>query len=284
MRKLPVPLLNPADVFETCVSGVDSDELANRLNSESEYLVTQAVNYQINANLKSLYLFPRATWGNDGQLIVGDVTKGDLTQLYSKQMVKSKKPARHYYDKLINHAPLGICPFCGFGHVSTLDHFLSKAYYPSLSVLPANLVPACRDCNGGKGAGVFTDENQIPHPYFEDPIIETDIWLYARINETSPPTATFEVSSPIGWSDGLKRRVNNYFNDLNLASRFSIQAASELASLSDYLSLLDLEGQIGRHLLLISQSERLHRKNSWKAALYEALSNSIWYQGGGYKA
>ena len=44
-----------------------------------------------------------------------------------------------------------LCPFCGRDQVGTLDHYLPKSRYPELSVLGANLVPACETCNRLKG-------------------------------------------------------------------------------------------------------------------------------------
>jgi len=133
-------------------------------------------------------------------------------------------------------APLGKCPYCGFGHVSTLDHYLSKARYPGFAVLPTNLVPCCGDCNHGKGAGVSTANNQIPHPYYEAPAIETDTWLFASIEETTPARAQYSVLIPPGWPAALALRVQNYFRDLELAARFAVEAASEIVSLSDLLA------------------------------------------------
>ena len=196
---------------------------------------------------------------------------------------KRDQPARSYYDQIKSLAPLGKCPFCGFGQVSTLDHFLAKSRYPSFSVLPINLIPACTDCNKGKGAGVLDAQDQIPHPYFEGSRIETDPWLYANVHETSPATAAFSANPPDHWPADLAQRVVNYVREFNLTTRFAIEAASELASLSDTLSIFETSQRIGEFLSLIAQSERLHRKNTWKAALYEALSDSAWYCELGYR-
>ncbi len=150
-------------------------------------------------------------------------------------------------------------------------------------MLPINLIPACTDCNKGKGADVLDAQNQIPHPYFEGLSIETDTWLYAQVQETTPATAMFLVSPPNNWSAELVGRVTAYVHNLKLTTRFSIEAASELASLSDFLSQLVTSQRIGEHLGMIAQTERANRRNSWKAALYEALSGSAWYREGGYR-
>ncbi|MCK6405050.1 MAG: hypothetical protein L6Q60_03425 [Rhodocyclaceae bacterium] len=258
-------------------------DLATRFNAATGEVLALANLYDGRANTSELHLFPSSPWGNGAALVLGELTKDELTALYTNHMAKRDQPGRPYYDQIMLLAPLGKCPFCGFGQVSTLDHFLSKARYPSFSVLPINLIPACTDCNKGKGAGVLDGQNQIPHPYFEGSRIETDVWLYASVHETSPATAAFSAIPPDNWPADLARRVVNYVRDLNLTTRFAIEAASELASLSDILSRFETSQLIGEYLSLIAQTERLHRKNSWKAALYEALSGSAWYREGGYR-
>ena len=283
MRRLSKPDIDPGEVYESCVSGVAVADLAARFNAATAEVLALADMYDDRAKTNELHLFPSSPWGNGAALILGGLTKDQLTALYTNHMAKRDQPGRSYYDQIMSLAPLGKCPFCGFGQVSTLDHFLSKARYPSFSVLPINLIPACTDCNKGKGSEVLGGGNQIPHPYFEDSRIETDTWLYANVQETSPATAAFSATPPDNWSADLARRVVNYVRDLNLTSRFAVEAASELASLSDILSRFETSQRIGEYLSLIAQAERLHRKNSWKAALYEALSGSAWYREGGYR-
>jgi 5-methylcytosine-specific restriction endonuclease McrA len=130
------------------------------------------------------------------QQVLGGMTKSEFTDLYRVQMVGEGKPGRKYYDQLMMLAPLQKCPYCGFGQASTLDHFLSKARYPAFSVLSTNLVPACTDCNKGKGASAVTQEIQTLHPYFEQDVIETEPWLYAEVIECAPPAARYFVQPP----------------------------------------------------------------------------------------
>jgi hypothetical protein len=270
-------------VYTSCVSGVPATDLATRFNAATADILDLAHSYEIRAAANELYLFPSSPWGGGTELTLGELTKDELTSLYTDHMVKRNQPARSYYDRIKSLAPLGKCPYCGFGQVSTLDHFLSKARYPSFSVLPVNLIPTCADCNKEKVAGVLDAENQMPHPYFEVLSIETDTWLYAIVKETTPATAMFLVRPPNHWSVELARRVITYVRDLKLTSRFAIEADSELSALSDFLGQLETSQRIGNYLELMTQTERSHRRNSWKAALYEALSESAWYCEGGYR-
>jgi len=186
---------------------------------------------------------------------------------------------RSHYDKL-RLTELGICPFCGFGHVSTLDHFAAKSRYPAFSVLPINLVPSCSDCNKGKGSGLITSETEIPHPYFEDSRIETDGWLICNVVETSPVTVVYQTRFPADWDNSLSRRVQNYFTDLKLASRYGVQAASYLAGIKEFLSALtttDLEWYINK------KAHSYEYPNEWEAALYAGLARSQWFIETGYR-
>jgi hypothetical protein len=145
------------------------------------------------------------------------------------------------------------------------------------------LVPSCSDCNKGKGSGVLDANNQVPHPYYEGPTIEEDAWLYASVEQTSPASVTYFIEIPNGWPDALAARVKNHFRDFKLAARFAVEAASEMISLSDYLAQLGTADFIETHLRQVASVERAMRKNTWKAALYEALSDSAWYREGGWR-
>lgn len=271
-------------MYDACAGAVASVGLAGRLTGARAAVLVLSGQYQGRATIGELHLFDASPRGEGHQIVVGDLTKDDLTALYGDYMAKRGKPARAYYDQLMIQAPLGKCPYCGFGQVSTLDHFLSKAHYPVFSVLPFNLVPACADCNKGKGAGIIDTQNQVPHPYFAPPAVETDTWLYASVVQTSPVTASYSVVPPVHWPVALATKVQNFARDLRLQARFAVEAAAELASLSDILGQIGASPQIQAYLRMMAQVERQHRANTWKAALYEALAESAWYQGGGFRA
>jgi hypothetical protein len=282
MRRLPKPNLDVGAVYASCVQGVTDATAVTRFQAAAHDMEHLAGLYDSRAAANELHLFAASEWGQPGQLVVGALTKSDLTSLYTDYMVTRNAPARPFYDRLLI-APLGKCPYCGFGHVSTVDHYLSKARYPGFAVLPTNLVPCCGDCNHGKGAGVSTANNQIPHPYYEAPAIETDTWLFASIEETTPARAQYSVLIPPGWPAALALRVQNYFRDLELAARFAVEAASEIVSLSDLLVPLTNAELIRQKLQQDADIERARRTNTWKAALYEALASSAWYCEGGWR-
>lgn len=283
MRRIDKPMFDVALVYAACISGVKRPELATRLTAATDEMLALAQDYETLASAHQLYQFDACDWGGDAQLIFGDLSKKELTELYSKYMVGEGGAGRAFYDRLMMLAPLGKCPFCGVGHASTLDHFLSKARYPSFSVLVSNLVPACSDCNKGKGSSVLTAENQVLHPYYENVCVEHDEWLFSEVIESTPATVKFFVMPPDTWPPDLCLRVKNHFADLSLASRYAVEAASELASISDLFMILGSCELRRKHLSSIAIVEREKRTNSWKAALYEALSTNNWFQELGYQ-
>ncbi|MFT3734100.1 MAG: hypothetical protein QM776_03605 [Rhodocyclaceae bacterium] len=283
MKRLQISL-DPIEVYDVCVSGVRDELLACRLQGARVEMLEAFRSYNALASMNQLFTLPRSAWGHGEQLVIATMTKEELVDLYSTYMAGRGTPGRSYYDRLMTQTPHTKCPYCGFGQVSTLDHFLSKALYPAFSVLCTNLVPACVDCNGGRGAMEAREECQILHPYFEEPRIEQDVWLFAEIIESTPVSVRFYVAPPAAWAEDLALRTHNHFREFGLARRFSIEAASELAELADLLTLLGTPEERNQQLTQKALVERgSSRRNSWKAALYESLAASVWYQIEGYR-
>jgi hypothetical protein len=282
MKRLEILAANPAEAFDACTNGIDDPALVERFSAARAEMLIRFQEYLQRGAIHQLYLSTASAWGNENQIVIGGMSKKELVSLYSDQMVGDGKPGRRYYDRIMMQAPLGKCPFCGFGHVSTLDHFLSKSRYPTFSVLLANLVPSCGDCNKGKGAPVVRENEQLLHPYFEDERIQRDTWIFAEVIESTPPTVRYFVEAPNTWPADLVQRANNSFNDFGLARRFAVEAASELSGLRDMLADMQTHEMREDHLQRTARVERRERTNSWKAALYEALSQSDWYLEHGY--
>lgn len=281
MKRLKKPNLDPTVVYQACMDGVSDPGLLARFDVSKTAFDALALQYDTYAAANQLYKFVPSDHAKPQQLVFAGLAKCELMDLYSMHMV-GDSAGRAYYDELITLPPNGKCPYCWFGQVSTLDHFLAKSRYPAFAVLPANLVPSCTDCNKGKGSSVLVEAEQIPHPYFAEAAIETDAWLFAEIVATSPATAGFSVRVPNTWPPDLGLRVRNYFEDLELAKRFAIEAASEIVSVGDMFKELPSPEMRKAIVAAAAKTERQHRTNSWRAALYEALAASAWFVGGGY--
>jgi hypothetical protein len=283
MKQLHKPDLSAMDVFDCCVAGIKERVVAEKFSAARATVDDHFREYNARAIAHALDTFMACDWGKKEQIIVGALSKGELVDLYVSQMVSKDGVGRKYYDQLLMLAPLGICPFCGFGHASTLDHFMSKSRFPVFSVLALNLIPACKDCNTGRVASSSGSNGQMMHPYFEDESVYSDAWLFAEVLPTTPATLRYYADPPATWSTDLRNRALRFFGELNLAVRFSVQAAAELVEISELMAYLNSFDDRKAHLERMARLERTHRTNSWKAPMYEALAESDWYLASGHR-
>ena len=260
--------------------------MSTRCATIAEQVANQETRYSQLAVAGQLFAWPSHPIGDDAAASIGSVTRGEFKSLYTNQLARGGSKARNFYDQIKGAAPNNICPYCGFGVIETLDHFLPKAYYSSLSVLPLNLIPACRDCNTGKNASIVTPASMHSHPYFEEDCVLQDEWLFASIVPAAVPFAEFSAHAPPSWPSATARRVQNHFFEFDLARRFSIQAAERLKSwahMIDNLTANGTESDVSTFLLMAAGSElKACGVNSWQAALAKAASNDVWFHTTGH--
>ena len=276
MRVIPKPHIAPIRAYIYCYSSFDSIVKQNQFKSISRFLNIKFIQYDIDAISTNLYTYPTHT------NVHGSISKSDMKILYNQNMVKNKR-GKKVYDKLMSLAPLSRCPFCGIGSVSTLDHYLPKAEFPTFSVLPYNLVASCKDCNTGKLASYArTQGAQTLHPYYDN--YTSEQWLFARVIHSSPASIEFYVNAPTYWNQVDKDRVQSHFDNYKLSKRFSIEASNELSDLREEFILHNSTPIIIQQELQKKTRTYISRyKNSWETAMFQALSQSQWYWYGGYR-
>lgn len=274
MRVISKPTINPATVYSKCLNSIQDETRRKMFRRAKHYITNKSEDYDTKGSSCALYTIPV----HDN--VQGIVTE-DMKKLYEQQMVVNKK-GRKIYDGLMLLAPLSRCPFCGIGIVTTLDHYLPKAKFPTFSVLPYNLVPSCKDCNTGKLTSYATiKEKQTLHPYYDSFMDEQ--WLFAKVKQTSPVSIKFFVDAPNEWSPVDKSRVEAHFIEYNLGKRFSVEASNALANLKEEFTLFSLEQEaIKEELNKKSTIFQRRYLNSWESALYQTLAESNWYCSGGY--
>ncbi|KAE9651046.1 hypothetical protein EJD88_20360 [Pseudomonas sp. PB105] len=287
MRILPLPNLDNSEIFLECVKGVSNAALRQRYMDAEDLIKIWAIKYSTNAQTAKLFKFAPHT-GKRNEIAVQTLTKLECYKLYEQYFRGSTKSARRHYDSLLLSIPTQLCPYCGFGHIYTIDHYLPKAKYPQFSVTIPNLIPACRDCNEGcKNALYSVTEGEQPlHPYYDGGQFIKEQWLFAKVVETSPATVQFYVSCPHHWSDSAKTRTRHHFKSFSLKSRFAVEAGKELSGLSPSLARYhanDTPKKIRDRLHETLDVEIENHMNSWKTALYDALIKSNWYCNGGFK-
>ena len=280
MRKIPKPNLVADEVFLTCTSAIADVELKSKLEQLSASIENNAFEYENKAKIADLYTIPPIL--KTDKFVTQNVTKEELEDLYTKQMVPQSKPARKIYDELRSSAPYNKCPFCGFGQVNTLDHYLPKAKYPLYSVFPENLIPSCSVCNHGKStSSAQSKEEQCLHTYFEELFFFQDQWIFAKLEEEK---VEYYVDPPNCWDKISVKRATKHFEEFGLAERYSIEAGEELANIKDIVPRLfeDNFQAIKEYLIECANSSYSRHPNSWKTSLYQALAQSDWYCKGGY--
>ncbi|GGN39068.1 MULTISPECIES: HNH endonuclease [Marinomonas] len=270
------------DVLGLCIEGITGlDDLKNMVKSERQKFLPYMQQYQTAASSSQLFAIPALdTTRVKDPSVIGPLTKSELEKLYTQYFAAKGKPARDVYDAILNSAKES-CPFCsGIGTPRNVDHFLPKSHFPQFSILPHNLVPACRDCNmGNKGHGfAILEKDQIIHPYLDAEHFFNEQWVHATYtsgdDESDPGVFEYHVAAPENWSDIDRSRVEKYFVDFDLSKRFRTQAAKHLKVVL---------GQINRNLrkgvpveeiiedILEPALEECESVNHWQHGMYEAL-------------
>jgi len=199
-------------------------------------------------------------------------------------MVKKEAPGRHIYEGIKESAPHNICPLCSLRTVSTLDHYLPKANFPLLVVMPNNLIPSCGDCNKIKLDTFPSDaECQTLHPYYDD--VSDAQWLFAEVIQTSPVSIRFFANPPAAWNAVKRARVSWHFKKLELGPLYTSQAAVAIGNMRYKLnkSLRGDPALIRDHLMEEFESCREYNINSWHTAMYRALADSDFFCCGGFR-
>lgn len=278
MISLARPKKTYEEVLVLCEQGITGNAvLKQNLQDSRNQLLSAASDYETlaeEANLCSI-----APIESDTANIVGDLSKNDLTKVYSQYFAGKDKPARELYSAIM-FAANGNCPYCGgIGEPKNLDHYLPKTHFPQFSVLPLNLIPACRDCNmdGKATAYAETPSEQIIHPYLDHACFFNEQWLYARYIESvvsEPAIIEYYVEAPEGWHAVNKERVKAHFDSFNLLDRFSREAASRSTTYIDQmrnLIALGIEIEQAKSTILNSVIDKALCTNHWERVMCLAL-------------
>lgn len=133
-----------------------------------------------------------------------------LKDLYKNKFV-SKRWEGHY-DKIRNS--INECPYCGFGEITEIDHFLAKSLYPEFILFYYNLIPSCNNCNKQKGI-----KSIHIHPYKD----KIDIEPFDVETKISNSNIVFLYNVNNDISDNLKE----YIRLFDLSKRYSKQVNSK---------------------------------------------------------
>lgn len=275
MLSIVCPNDDAGTVFAASAGRTRSVPLRTALLAQRPQVEARAALYLGHGEAATLFqLAPVAPQGVDAAQLGG---------IYDRVLVKGGE--RALYDRLRGSARLGRCPLCAQRDAKTLDHYLSKDEYPELAVFPANLTPACFECNHAKRTyrALVADE-QLFHPYFDD-------WgayrlLLAEIEVGARVTSNFSIRAPAQVDDEIIARARAHFEQLDLATLYEEHASVELVERKDmFRRTFEADGAEGlqEELAQESRSRRRFNRNGWQVALYRALSRSEDFCGGGFE-
>ncbi|RDV05220.1 HNH endonuclease [Undibacter mobilis] len=277
MRKIAAPNIDVREFYLECARDTSDVEQRARLVATVDAIVSAADSYEQAGGTRRWFELPNS---------IQDVPASDaeLRGLYDRVMVRQGRVGRHVYNLIFSSS--GVCPMCGQGKVSTLDHYLPKSRYAQYSIFAKNLVPCCRDCNTEKRVLVAASAgDQAFHPYFDD--VEGDQWLFANLGVGGAVSLSYFVEPPATWSVTLAERARSHFMHFRLDVLFSTFAATELSSLKYRLQKMFLIGgadSVRADLQLEAESARHANVNSWKTAMYDALRSNAAFCAGGFDA
>jgi len=273
MKKLTRPNDDAVVVFNACIDRVRDASLKRRLQSCAAEIGLASAEFDEKASLAELHTI------NAKDNVANSVTVDEMKKVYTGRMAKKLAPGRIYYDKLMSLPEHGRCPLCSQRVVSTLDHHLPKAHYPSLAVSPLNLIPACQDCNKTKSEDIpANSEQETLHPYYDD--VENIYWVKAKLTEKIPVVVVFYVDPPDDCNEVLAARLKHHFKTFELATLYSSHAAEELASIEFIAKrIFEKSGsdELRQFLRDAADSRKLVSKNSWQTAFYTSLHDSEWF-------
>lgn len=278
MRRVAPPAIGVGDALDACLQHKSAAD-AVRFEEIRADLVAAEADYLARGPLATLYQIPETA---NVQHVTGD----QMEALYTGTFARKGTGSRDLYDKIKQGAPNGICPLCGSQQVKSLDHYLAKTKHALLTVAPINLVPSCSDCNTAKSdAQAAAEEDQHLHPYFDE--VDDAEWLFADVNQTSPPSMIYRTNPPQAWPGPKQKRVSDHFKNLSHGFLFASLSSDQLPSMRHRLRRLHASG--GADAVRASLQEdlddyRKERRNSWQIAMFVGLVASDWYCDGGFDA
>ncbi len=277
MRNLPLPAIDHRALYRRCAEQTQAAADRQVLLNMADRIVAAGVGYGEAARRSRLDTVATIAMSNDERHLA--------SQLYNRRMANINGSGRGSYDQIRASSPF--CPYCTFGEVCEIDHFLPKGAFPDLNVLPDNLVPICHRCNHIKLEAMPLGPHQsLLHPYF-DILPHRERWLFADMSiENEGPVLSYRVQLNEDEFGLLARRLSFHFDQLRLDRRFSERAATILAELeSDIAEFLNALAPDVRATHFESVAERtFHRHgNTLEAAAYFAAAQSPQYCEGAWR-
>lgn len=275
MWKVTAPQILTAETFLLCAASITNRDERERVLGHNDYVLKRSSAFVEAVRSGSTH----ALAADD--FTMGQTHKADMTGLYKDHFAKKESVGRPRYDALRTSSIW--CPSCGHRTVNTLDHYLPKNKFPSLSVTSENLTPMCKSCNESKSQFVARERIHAPiHPYYDD--FEDRPWLQAEVRQTPEPWIFFSVTDAQLSAVELSR-ARGHFERFKLGELYSVQAARFVAQYNPSFGRSFASGgsvELRRDLQERAQDFSAYKVNSWEGAMCRALARDDWFCLGGF--
>ena len=170
------------------------------------------------------------------------------------------------------------CPYCGFGEVKELDHYLPRSTYGELAIYPRNLIPSCSPCNNAKRAvypGMPAAQGPgLIHAYFQ-PLPDVE-FLHADtvFGVDGALSVTFRIDNP-GMDPLLFAKLQFQLDRLKLNDRYRAQVNKYLYEQRTGVLTIHAIGEELFSEYLEKSSTALvgfYGRNDWRGALLRTLA------------
>lgn len=195
------------------------------------------------------------------------------------------KPLQDLYERLLSPIDVNLCPYCGIGETTTLDHYLPRDAFKEYAVFSKNLVPCCGPCNETKGAKYLDASGSriYLHPYYED--VPATVQLSVRISLRRSAIVFnyyLECSQP-----PICPTIESQFQELHLAQRYRKKSLSHLRKrLPAFRRYYGPDKNAQRVAdALNSEADSLMEsmgRNAWEVVLDRALADCQKFCDGGF--
>lgn len=179
-----------------------------------------------------------------------------------------------------------LCPYCGYGAVTDLDHHLPRSKYMAHALYAKNLIPSCHPCNNIKRATA----GEVPSAQFSHVFLgvhPVEQFLFASITILQKGVrVVYSVEHVASLDVDEYERLKFQFETLQLNDRYGPQINIFLGGLR---TSVEECGAYGASVLkaYLARAHASHCKNfgrnHWQSVLLMALSISDEFCSGGYK-
>lgn len=279
MLHLPLPTMSHAQVYELAQDRFTVGPSKQRLLSGQDTVLIRGTEYINHGTAGTLHSIAADS------SVPPCIRAGDMQKLYNRGLLRKKSEARTCYEKLRLSSPFSLCPMCLHRTTKTLDHYLPKDRFGAYAVLPANLIPCCRDCSSEKNEFVGVDRAaSLLHPYFDD--VDSTLWPGCELEKLSGfCKPTFFIAASVVNSE-LLQRLTSHMVTLDLFELYDIKGARELNDMTGALTeIFTHAGCAGVQELCdsISKSREVLAKSHWRAALWRTAARDADFCSLGWK-